>query len=129
MSKKSSMKIGVLGFSDEGKDYVVGSFLDLEFLSNTYKTVGEEKLEASYKLNNEQEVKLIIYRSSSEKLLSYPLNSVNKGIDGFILVFDPADEKELNKLEEQLANLESTIKRNIPMVLFAYISDDKKKEK
>ena len=103
MSKKEKenrevIRITLLGNYEVGKTTLRNVFLDIDFSENILSTVGINKVDTKFKLNDGKEIKLIIWDTAGqERFHSIAISSV-KNSQGIILVYDITNRKSFEDL-------------------------------
>ena len=103
MSKKENenrevIRITLLGNYEVGKTTLRNVFLDIDFSENILSTVGINKVDTKFKLNDGKEIKLIIWDTAGqERFHSIAITSV-KNSQGIILVYDITNRKSFEDL-------------------------------
>jgi len=103
MSKKEKenrevIRITLLGNYEVGKTTLRNVFLDIDFSENILSTVGINKVDTKFKLNDGKEIKLIIWDTAGqERFHSIAITSV-KNSQGIILVYDITNRKSFEDL-------------------------------
>jgi small GTP-binding protein len=103
MSKKENenrevIRITLLGNYEVGKTTLRNVFLDIDFSENILSTVGINKVDTKFNLDNGKEIKLIIWDTAGqERFHSIAISSV-KNSQGIILVFDITNRKSFEDL-------------------------------
>ena len=103
MSKKEKenreiIRITLLGNYEVGKTTLRNVFLDIDFSENILSTVGINKVDTKFKLNDGKEIKLIIWDTAGqERSHSIAITSV-KNSQGIILVYDITNRKSFEDL-------------------------------
>ena len=103
MSKKEKenrevIRITLLGNYEVGKTTLRNVFLDIDFSENILSTVGINKVDTKFKLNDGKEIKLVIWDTAGqERFHSIAITSV-KNSQGIILVYDITNRKSFEDL-------------------------------
>jgi len=98
----------------EGKKLVIEG---LDFEENTLSTVGSNKSETKYKLEDGKEIKLFLFDTAGqERFRSIALKSV-KNSQGVMLVFDVTNKKSFESLVKWLEDIKEE-DNNFSMILF-----------
>jgi small GTP-binding protein len=103
MSKKAKeirevLRITLLGNYEVGKTTLRNAFLNNDYSENTLSTVGINKVDTKFNLDNGKEIKLIIWDTAGqERFHSIAISSV-KNSQGIILVFDITNRKSFEDL-------------------------------
>ena len=94
----TTIKIGLLGDSTVGKTAICNSFLNMEFSSDNISTIGLEKLETKFKLDDGNTIKLILWDTAGqERFRSIALKSI-KAVQGIVIVFDLTNKKSFENI-------------------------------
>ena len=124
----TTIKIGLLGDSSVGKTAICNSFLNMEFSSDNISTIGLEKLETKFKLDDGNTIKLILWDTAGqERFRSIALKSI-KAVQGIIIVFDLTKKKSFENINSWL----EIIKENLQdpcLVLFGNKADIEKEKR
>ena len=112
--KREVIRITILGDQAVGKTTLRNVYLNIDFEENTLSTVGSNKSETKYKLEDGKEIKLFLYETAGqERFRSIALKSV-KNSQGVMLVFDVTNKK-YEKMEISKLNLdEKSISTLVP---------------
>jgi len=95
--KRKAIKISLLGDQNVGKTCICGAFLGLEFINDTLSTIGKDKMDAVMKMDDGEEMKLVIWDTAGqERFQSIALSSI-KNSQGIIVAFDVTSNKRKNK--------------------------------
>ena len=123
----TTIKIGLLGDSSVGKTAICNSFLNMEFSSDIISTIGLEKLETKFKLDDGNTIKLILWDTAGqERFRSIALKSI-KAVQGIIIVFDLTKKKSFENINSWL----EIIKENLQdpcLVVFGNKADIEKEK-
>ena len=119
------LKIGIVGDTKVGKTSIVNSFLDQEFSLDLPETIGSERFNTNFNLNNDKEIKLIIWDTSGvERYRAFSLSAI-RGILGIIIVFDVTSKKSFENVSLWLSLLKEN-QSNFYPILFCNKSDIEK---
>ena len=92
-TKREVIKLIILGNQAVGKTSIRSVYLNTDFNEETLSTVGYNKVESKFKLDDGKEIKLAIWDTAGqERFHSVALSSL-KNAQGIILVFDVANKK------------------------------------
>ena len=81
-----AIKIGLLGDSMVGKSTIVTKFINLDYTENLLATIGSDKYDTKFKLENGKTIKLIIWDTAGqERFRSMALQAL-KAAHGIILI-------------------------------------------
>ena len=117
--KLKPIKIGLLGDAATGKTAICNSLLNIDFSEDMLISIGLDKLETKFILNNGNEIKLIIWDcGGQERFRSMALETMRMTY-GIILVFDVWDYNSFENLNMYLQEISESFEKNIPIVLFA----------
>ena len=122
-----AIKLVFLGDSAVGKTSLCNSILHLEFTGDVLETIGTEKLETKFTLQNGRDIRLILWDTAGqERFHSFALSPV-KVCHGIIFVFELTSRKSFENINVWL-DLVKEIYKNQKMVLFGNKADiDKSK--
>ena len=116
--KPKVIKLGFLGAQNVGKTVICNQYLGLGFSSDFLTTIGQNKLDTKYKLQNGEEIKLILWDTSgAERFISSNLTAIRM-VQGIILVFDVTFKSSLNFLDMMINGIKERLNNPI-LVLFA----------
>ena len=122
-----SMKLGLLGDSSAGKTCICCAFLDIEIQHDNLATIGFEKYEKKYILENGKEINLKIWDTAGqERFRSQDLQAV-RGAFGIILVFDFTYRITFQNLETWLREIKDNFPDDTVAVLFENKIEKRKK--
>ena len=115
--KRKVMRLSFLGDSGVGKTCIINKYLFDQFSETHNTSVGIEKVDKKVKMNDGNELKVIIWDTAGqERFKSMSTNTV-KGAQGIVLVFDITKKTTFESLPEWIKETKN-IKDNIPIVLF-----------
>ena len=123
------MRIILFGDEKVGKTSICKSF-DYNDIDEDYTpTVGTDKLETNYRLNDEKEVKLIIWDTTgNERLLETSINNLHY-IEGIILVFDVTNKQSFENIKGWLTKINDYFGNKATIILFGNKVDEDKEIK
>ena len=125
--KRKAIKISLLGDQNVGKTCICGAFLGLDFIGDTLSTIGKDKMEAVMKMEDGQEMKLVIWDTAGqERFQSIALSSI-KNSQGVIVVFDVTSQKSFNNVLRWLEQINEKT-NNVVIVLFGNKCDMEERE-
>ena len=105
--KREVIRITILGDQAVGKTTLRNVYLNIDFEENTLSTVGSNKSETKYKLEDGKEIKLFLFDTAGqERFRSIALKSV-KNSQGVMLVFDVTNKKNFENIQSWLHSLDS----------------------
>ena len=122
MSKKEKenrevIRITLLGNYEVGKTTLRNVFLDIDFSENILSTVGINKVDTKFKLNDGKEIKLIIWDTAGqERFHSIAITSV-KNSQGIILVYDITNRKSFEDLNMWIDDINNATDK-VSIILF-----------
>ena len=123
----SRVKIGLLGDEKVGKTSICYSFVNLDFPEDYITTIGCEKFEKKELLNNGKEVRLIIWDSAGQERFRSVAIKILKTVKKVILVFDIANRKSFDNIENWLEIIKEEFNNPI-IILFGNKVDANKEE-
>ena len=117
-----AIKLVFLGDSAVGKTSLCNSILHLEFTGDVLETIGTDKLETKFTLQNGRDIRLILWDTAGqERFHSFALSPV-KVCHGIIFVFELTSRKSFENINVWL-DLVKEIYKNKKMVLFGNKAD------
>ena len=125
--KRKAIKLSLLGDQNVGKTCICGAFLGLDFIGDTLSTIGKDKMEAVMKMEDGEEMKLVIWDTAGqERFQSIALSSI-KNSQGIIVVFDVTSKKSFSNVIRWLEQIyEKT--NSVVIVLFGNKCDMEERE-
>ena len=115
--KREVIKLTLLGSQAVGKTSIRNAYLNNNFNEDTLSTVGYNKIESKFKLDDGKEIKLAIWDTAGqERFQSIALNSI-KNSQGIILVYDVTNRKSFNDLNTWLSDIKN-ITDQVSIILF-----------
>ena len=115
--KREVIKLIILGNQAVGKTSIRNVYLNTDFNEETLSTVGYNKVESKFKLDDGKEIKLAIWDTAGqERFHSVALSSL-KNAQGIILVFDVANKKSFNDLDMWLSEIKN-VTDQVSIILF-----------
>ena len=116
-TKREVIKLIILGNQAVGKTSIRNAYLNTDFNEETLSTVGYNKVESKFKLDDGKEIKLAIWDTAGqERFHSVALSSL-KNAQGIILVFDVANKKSFNDLNMWLSDIKN-VTDQVSIILF-----------
>ena len=111
------VKIELFGDTLVGKTAIINALLGFEFSEDLLLSIGIDKLETNFILNNGNEIKLIIWDTpGAERFRSVAFRNL-RSVNGSVLMFDVTNYNSFENLNFWLEEI-SELSENIPMVLF-----------
>ncbi len=107
--KVSAIKIGLLGDSTVGKTAICNSFMGIEFTADNLSTIGQEKLETKFILDNGKEIKLSIWDTAGQERFKATSFKTLRAAHGVIVVFDVSNRETFEHVDQWL----NTIKEEL----------------
>ena len=115
-------KIGLLGDSSVGKSSICQSYAGLEFNQTYLTTIGSDKYESKFTVENGKQIKLIIWDTAGqERFHSVALNTI-KSVNGIVLVADLTNKDSFDNIKLWLQDINDNFD-NPCLVLFGNKSD------
>ena len=115
-------KIGLLGDSRVGKSSIIQSYAGLPFSENYLSTIGSDKYQTQFTLENKKNIKLIIYDTAGqERFRSIALNAF-KAMHGIVLVADLTNKNSFINIKMWLQNIQENL-HDPCLVLFGNKAD------
>ena len=122
-----AIKIGLLGDSAVGKSTIVTKFINLDFKDDLLSTIGSDKYDTKFTLENGKKIKLIIWDTAGqERFRSMALQAL-KAVHGIILVFDLTNRESFENINEWLETIKENF-NNPNLILFGNKADEDKKK-
>ena len=117
-----AIKIGLLGDSMVGKSTIVNKYINLEFKDNLLTTIGSDRYDTKFELENGKTIKLIIWDTAGqERFRSMALQAL-KAVHGIILVFDLTNRDSFDNINEWLGTIKENL-NNPNLILFGNKAD------
>ena len=115
--KREKIKINIIGNKNVGKTSIRSVYLGLGFYIDTLSTVGYNREEKMFKLNNGNEIKVVIWDTAGqERFHSMAVQSL-RGCQGLILVYDVSNRQSFNDLKNWLEDV-SNATNKVSIILF-----------
>ena len=122
-----AIKIGLLGDSAVGKSTIVTKFINLDFKDDLLSTIGSDKYDTKFKLENGKTIKLIIWDTAGqERFRSMALQAL-KAVHGIILVFDLTNKESFDNINNWLETIKESL-NNPNLILFGNKADEDQKK-
>ena len=116
------VKIGLLGDSSVGKSSICQTLLGHEFREDILVTIGYDKFDTSFTLENGEKIKVVILDTAGqERFHSIALNTV-KYTNGIVLVQSLTDKTSFENIEKWLRDINDNFE-NPCLVLFGNKAD------
>ena len=123
-----AIKIGLLGDSRVGKSTIVTKFINLDYKENLLATIGTDKYDTKFELENGKTIKLIIWDTAGqERFRSMALQAL-KAVHGIILVFDLTNRDSFDNINEWLGTIKENL-NNPNLILFGNKADVEEKKR
>ena len=124
--KIPSIKLGLLGDSPVGKTCIFNAFQGLAF-EGTIPTIGYDKTDCTFKLENAKEIKVILYDTTGKERFLKCVLQVFRQVHGIILVFDVTLRSSFDNIDNWIKIIETNF-RKPSVVLFGNKADLDKKD-
>ena len=115
--KRKVMRLSFLGDSGVGKTCIINKYLFDQFSETHNTSVGIEKVDKKVKMNDGNELKVIIWDTAGQERFKAMSTNTVKGAQGIVLVFDITKKETFESLPNWIKETKN-IKDNIPIVLF-----------
>ena len=112
------IKIGLLGDRRVGKTSICNSFIGMEFQNDYIDTMIYDKFEKKVKLNDGNEIKLVIWDTSGQERFRAAVLKFIKSVQGIIFVFDITDKNSFNNIESWLKEIKDNFEQEPIIILF-----------
>ena len=99
------VKISIIGNQAVGKTSIRNVYLGLGFSEDMLVTVGYNRDEKMFKLNNGKEIKVVIWDTAGQERFHSIAVSQLKSSQGLILVYDVAKRETFNDLQRWLKDI------------------------
>jgi len=120
-----ALKIGLLGDTTVGKTAICNSLLNIEFNQDMLSTIGSDKLETKFSLENGKEIKLILWDTAGqERFRAIALKAI-KAVQGIVVVFDYTKRSSFESIDNWLEAIKENF-QNPCLVLFGNKADIEK---
>ena len=122
-----AIKIALLGDSTVGKSTIVSKYLKLDYKDDLLATIGSDKYDSKFTLENGENIKLIIWDTAGqERFRSVALQTL-KAVQGIILVFDLTKRESFININNWLETVRENL-HNPNLILFGNKADIKKED-
>ena len=115
--KRKVMRISLLGDSGVGKTCIINKYLFDKFSETHNSSIGIEKNDKRLKMNDGNELKVIIWDTAGQERFSAMSTNTIKGAQGIVLAFDSTKKATFDSLPNWIKDVKE-VKNNIPIVLF-----------
>ena len=115
--KRKVMRISLLGDSGVGKTCIINKYLFDKFSETHNSSIGIEKNDKRLKMNDGNELKVIIWDTAGQERFRAMSTNTIKGAQGIVLVFDNTKKVTFDNLPNWKKDIKE-VKDNIPIVLF-----------
>ena len=122
-----SIKLILLGDNAVGKTSICNSLMGMQFEQNTLATIGYEKIEKAFKVENGKEIKVIIYDTASQERFHSEALTLLKNVHGIILIFDVTHRDLFDNIVRWMKDIKDNIDK--PNILLFGNKADKDKSK
>ena len=112
------IRIGLLGDRRVGKTSICNSFIGMEFQNDYIDTMIYDKFEKKVKLNDGNEIKLVIWDTSGQERFRAAVLKFIKSVQGIIFVFDITDKNSFNNIESWLKDIKDNFDKEPIIILF-----------
>ena len=122
-----AIKIALLGDSTVGKSTIVSKYLKLDYKDDLLATIGSDKYDSKFTLENGENIKLIIWDTAGqERFRSVALQAL-KAVQGIILVFDLTKRESFININNWLETVKENL-HNPNLILFGNKAEIKKED-
>ena len=126
-NKETTIKLGLLGDDSVGKTSICKVLIGSQFRQDEIATIGTDKYEIKFKLENDKVIKGIIYDTvGQERFRTITLKSI-RSAKGIILVFDVTSRNSFDNIEKWLEEIKQYFEQPY-LILFGNKVDIDKKE-
>ena len=116
-NKALEARIITLGDSKVGKSSLIVQFIDNKFSFNYMSTVGFDLKRKVMKLNDNEDVKIVIHDTAGqERFRSLTTNYIKKA-NGILLVYDITDRKSFDNIKNWIDNIHEETGDKLPIIL------------
>jgi small GTP-binding protein len=115
--KRKVMRISLLGDSGVGKTCIINKYLFDKFSETHNSSIGIEKNDKRLKMNDGNELKVIIWDTAGQERFRAMSTNTIKGAQGIVLVFDNTKKVTFDNLPNWIKDVKE-VKDNIPIVIF-----------
>ena len=115
--KRKVMRISLLGDSGVGKTCIINKYLFDKFSETHNSSIGIEKNDKRLKMNDGNELKVIIWDTAGQERFRAMSTNTIKGAQGIVLVFDNTKKVTFDNLPHWIKDVKE-VKDNIPIVIF-----------
>ena len=115
--KRKVIRISLLGDSEVGKSDIIKKYLFDKFSETNNSSNGIEKNEKKVKMNDGNELKVIIWDTAGQERFRAMSTNTIKGAQGIVLVFDNTKKVTFDNLPNWIKDVKE-VKDNIPIVIF-----------
>ena len=112
------IRIGLLGDTRVGKSSICNSFIGMEFRNDYIDTMIYDKFEKKVKLNEGNEIKLVIWDTSGQERFRAAVLKFIKSVQGIIFVFDITDKDSFNNIERWFKDVKDSCVKEPIIILF-----------
>ena len=122
-----AIKLCILGDASIGKTCICNAFLNIKFIEEQIATMGADKYETKFTLNNGKDIKIILWDTSGHERFRVVDLKTAKGAQGIILVFDFTNRNSFKNLEIWLREIINNFYDDTSIVLFGNKIDMEKR--
>ena len=115
--KRKVIRLSILGDSHTGKTSIINRFLGQEFSIDMISNIGIDKQEATMKMKDGEEMKIIIWDTAGQERFHSISSSTIKNSQGIIVCFALDDKKSFENVVSWLEDIRE-VSAKIPIVLF-----------
>ena len=106
-----AIKLGFLGDSTVGKTALCNALLNIEFNPDLLSTIGKDRLETKFPLENGKEIKVILWDTAGqERFRSMALKTI-KAVQGVVLVFDVTKKDTFENINNWLEEIKNNLNK------------------
>ena len=125
--RRDVIKLSILGNQEVGKTTIRSVYLNQEYNDTTLSTIGINKVDTLLKLDNGNEIKLILWDTAGqERFHSISLSTV-KNSQGVILVYDVTSRTSFDDLKIWIDGIKDATDK-VSVILFGNKCDMKKRQ-
>mgnify|MGYP002627442223 CR=1 FL=1 len=120
-----AIKIGLLGDCTVGKTSVCKVFTGLEFSDEEMVTIGSDKFEKKFYLQNGKEIKLVLWDTAGqERFRSAALKAI-RFVQGIVIIFTVTNRRSFENIDSWLKDIKENFEEP-PLALFGNMIDKDK---
>ena len=127
-TKREVIKLIILGNQAVGKTSIRNAYLNTDFNEETLSTVGYNKVESKFKLDDGKEIKLAIWDTAGQERFRNVTKNYFHTSQGFVLAYDINSKESFEKVQYWVEEIKTNAEEKIKCILIGTKCDLNKRQ-